>query len=352
MVKNAKTLPKVYYGLHMCPGVAEYRDPSINNGEPHRIFIDEPVIKNMDSSFQGKPLYVFHKDEVNLEDLQNDADGYVVESFFNKMDGKHWAKFIVVSDRGHEAISKGWKLSNAYVPKQYAGGGLWHGVEYTKEVMQAEYEHLAIVPNPRYSESVILTPEEFKTYNNEKELELKKLTNSKDKGERSMFNFFKKTKLENAADFEGSSVVLPKSKKELTLEQVVNMADEMQMAMNEEMPLCNIEHCVEIDGAKMKVSELLEKYLALKGAKAENKVEEVKEEVKEVENTEKPIEDKKEEVKNTEKTEEEAKEEKKQNSEHFKKVANAHIDALQETVKLELSEDMIARGKSRYGSNK
>src|SRR5689334_328672 len=100
-IENAKTLPKIYYGLHFLPGTAEYREPA---KEPYRIFIGEEAIKNMNASFAGRPVYVHHVDEVNLDKIQ-EADGYVVESFYNKNDGKTWAKFIVVSDRAHEAIA-------------------------------------------------------------------------------------------------------------------------------------------------------------------------------------------------------------------------------------------------------
>lgn len=262
--KNATTLPQVYYGLHMVPGVAEY-----DEGEsPYRIFIGENAIKNMDSSFQGKPVYVHHVDEVNLEKIQEQADGYVIESFYNKADGKHWAKFIVVSDAGREAIRNGWKLSNAYIPKHFAGGGLWNGVEYLKEVTGGEYEHLAIVPNPRYGESVILTPEQFKNYNEEKEIELKKVANSNNKGAFTMLNFFKKSKVENTADFESMSVVLPKSKKEVTLATLVNEMDEHYKKDEGKDPkapaMANGEHHVEVGGEKMSVNDLVSKHLSMK----------------------------------------------------------------------------------------
>lgn len=195
MINNSKTLPKVYYGLHMAPGVAEYKEP---DSKPYRILIGEETIKNMDSTFQGRPVYVQHVDEVNLDKIQIEADGYVVESFFNSIDGKHWVKFIVVSDKGHEAIRNGWRLSNSYIPKRFSGGGLWHGVEYSKEIIDGEYDHLAIVQNPRYDESVILTPEQFKNYNGEKEIELKKIANAKNKETNKMkLNLFKKQKIEN-----------------------------------------------------------------------------------------------------------------------------------------------------------
>lgn len=344
MIKNATTLPKVYYGLHMASGLAEYNDPNQNDGKPHRILVEEKTIKNMDGTFQGRPVYVLHKDEVNLENIQNEADGYVVESFFNKLDGKHWAKFIIVSDKGHEAIKTGWKLSNAYIPKEYAGGGVWHGMEYDKEVMKAEYEHLAIVPNPRYAESVILTPEEFKSYNEKKEIELKKLSNANEKGERSMFSFFKKSKLENSAEFEGSTVMLPKSKKEKTIEQVINMADEMEMKENEDMPMAEVEHYIEFEGKKIKVADLLAKFMALKeGAEKKNEEKAVPE--KEEKKEEVVVEDS-----SDKDMKEEMPEEKKTNSEHFKKLANAHADALSKSVSPDLAQDKLARGINRYGS--
>ena len=186
-VENARQMPQVYYGLHMSPGVAEYRDPG---KDPYRIMINEKVIRDMDATFTGKPVYVGHVAEVDIDKLQIEADGYVTDSFYNKVDGKHWVKFIVVSDKGHQAIRNGWKLSNAYVLKSSTTGGQWHGVDFQKEVTSAEYEHLAIVPDPRYAESIVLTPQQFKQYNENHQLELEKVANSKTVESSKMFKFF------------------------------------------------------------------------------------------------------------------------------------------------------------------
>lgn len=329
-VKNAQILPKVYFGMHMEPGVAEYREPE----GTYRIFIGEETIKNMDPSFQGRPVYVRHVDEVSIENIQNEADGYVVESFFNKTDGKHWCKFIVVSDKGHEAIRSGWKLSNAYIPKQTSTGGLWHGVEYQKEVTQGEYEHLAIVPNPRYESSIILTPEAFKKYNSEKEVELKRLANSKEE-KVSMFSFFKKSKVENSADLEGTSVLLPRSKKEFTLTEIINEMDTYHADL-----MANGEHSVMVGEEKMKVNDLIAKYCDMKkNMEAAPKVEEVKENEEE----KKPEEEKKENEEEKPKAEE-----KKEN--HFEALKNAPSSVQIENIKIDLSRDRVSRGKSRYGS--
>ena len=259
MIQNAKSLPQVFYGLHMVEGVAEYAEP---DRDPYRILIGESTIKNMDPTFQGKPVYVDHVDEVDLDRLQEEADGYVLDSFYNKLDGKHWVKFIVVSDEAKDAIRRGWKLSNAYVPKSFTGGGLWHGVEYSKEVTTGEYEHLAIVRNPRYEESLILTPDEFKKYNGEKEVELTKLTNSKVEKEKrkmglSKLNIFKRTKVENSLDLDGLMVELPKSKIEMPLIQVVNELD----AIKNMHGYANGDHLVKIGENEMSVNDLVKKHM-------------------------------------------------------------------------------------------
>lgn len=238
VVKNVLQLPSRWYGKHISPGVAEYRP----DGEPaYRILLNEQVIRDMDNTFDGKPVYVQHVDDVNLANLQTKADGYVVKSFFNAADSSHWVEFLVVSDAGREAVKKGFKLSNAYKPMSFAGGGVSKGVDYQKELMSAEYEHLALVQTPRYEDSVILSPEAFKKYNEDKLSDLKRISNSI-KEKKSMFDLFKRTKIENA-DLSEAVVKLPLSGKEMTIEQLINAVDKAEAG----------EH--KSDGEKPKMSE-------------------------------------------------------------------------------------------------
>ena len=353
-IKNATIPPKVYYGLHFCEGVAEYRE---DGKEPYRIFIREQVAKQMDPTFAGKPLYVEHVEDVKLEEIEQ-ADGYIAESFYNKIDGKHWAKFIVVTDKGHEAIRKGWTLSNAYKIKQSSQGGQWHGVDYAKEVEAGEYEHLAIVSNPRYDESMILTPEEFKEYNSKKEMELQKIANSKKEGEKPMFNLFKREKVENSADLMKMSVTLPKSKKEVELEKAINMADELA---SQQPPIYAAGDAkVKVGEVEYSVNELVEKYNELDGEKkkAAAMAEEKEKEMKDAKNKEDEADKDKKENKDEEKSEEE----KKANAmEAAKAKANADLLKNAESIKAKervnndkdnvwLSrEDRAQLGKERYG---
>lgn len=225
MIKNVKSLPIVMYGKHMSAGVAEYREPGKS---PYRILVNEVAIREMDASFQGKPVFVQHVDQVDLDTLQVDADGYVVESFFNTADGAHWVKMILVSDKAKDAVKSGYRLSNAYTPLTLAGGGISKGVEYQKEVMSGVYDHMALVNDPRYEDSILLTPDQFQAYNQQKLTELKSVANSLVRGTRNMFKLFKKTEVMNSDELNDTIVKLPKSGKEISIASLINAADEAE----------------------------------------------------------------------------------------------------------------------------
>lgn len=352
------TSGEIFYGMHFEPGTAEYRE---KDGEPYRVMINEVTAKQMDPSFAGKPVYVDHANDIDLKE----ADGFVYDSFYNELDGKHWVRFVVVTERGLNAIRNGWKLSNAYVPDSFGPGGLHHGVEYSKEVVSGKYEHLAIVQRPRYEASRILTPAQFKAYNEAKEAEIKKLkTNSK--GEETVFDIFKKAKVENAQDFDSLMVKLPKSGKEFSFAALVNAMDKIEnmhgyasddhmvkVSDSEEMPVKELRDCY----GKMK-SELED----LKAPKKENEVtgedKTIAKEDKEAaakekadEGKKKNEEEEKKKKENEEKAEKEkAAEEKKQNDLRFEKLKNDMQRENRQSPPISLGMDGAARGKARYGS--
>jgi len=391
-IKNSiSSQSEVLYGLHAVPGCAEYRPPG---AEPYRVFLSEKTIKSMDSSFSGKPLYVGHVDDVNL----NEADGWVIESFFLPCDGKTWCKFMAVSDRAKEAIRNGRKLSNAYIPKSFGGAGTWNGIDYQKEILSAEYEHLALVPDPRYAESVILTPAQFKDYVSKKELELSKVANSaneipEDKGEN--MAFWKKTKVENSIDLESTMVDLPKSKTQADLKTIINEVDDYRLEMK--LPkMANDEDEVEVGEGeakkKMKVGEMKNAYCQMMSDKMEaekkndaaseekmSPEEEKKKEMKANADAEKEErmapelekqaemkggdgvsgKDKAKNAEDAQKLEKEEAEKSKLKNEKeekarklFNELNNAHLVPLNEEKTPDLSFDRMARGLNRYGSNK
>ena len=251
---NAKEEPKVFYCKHIAPGVCAYADETI--------LIGEETLKGMDKTFAGKPIYVNHQ-KVDLENLQQEADGYVAESFYLPEDGCHWAKIIIVSDKGHEAIRKGWKVSNAYVPDEFGIGGEWHNIPYNREVMKAHYTHLALVDNPRYEEAEVLTPEDFKMYKEEKQAQLKALENNKEpKGEgKTMFKLFKKTAVTNSDDLSNAMVELSNGTA-ISIGEMVNSVEKDLKEKEEAKNKCNdlLEEAVKVNGEEMTVKDLIKEY--------------------------------------------------------------------------------------------
>lgn len=251
----------VYYGLHFYPGVCEYRKPG---QEPFRVFLNEATIREMGPTFAGRPVFVSHVGpdavDVPIDDLKQEADGWVVESFFNDADGKHWCKFIVCSERGEDAIRKGFVLSNCYKAKSFKQGGTWSGLAYDKEVAAGEYEHLALVPDPRYVESVVFTPDQFKAYNAQKNHELERLANNRGE-EMKLPKLFKREVIQNAADLKLDELIvqLPKSGREVPFMVLVNEADKDPA----EKVMAGADHRVMVNGAEMSVDELVNAHKAM-----------------------------------------------------------------------------------------
>lgn len=255
LFKNAKQEPQILYCRHIGQGVCGYNEETI--------FIGEDCLKNMDKTFAGKPVYVDHQ-TVDLEKLQEQADGYVVESFYLPEDGSHWAKIIIVSDKGHEAVGKGWAVSNAYVPDNFAGSGEWHNIPYDREITDAHYTHLAIVANPRYEEALIITPEEFKQYKAGKKEQLNQLQNSKQGVKTKMFKLFTKKEVTNSEDISKAMVELSNGKT-ISIQEMINAVEEDIKAKeaaknkkNEDEEL--LEKVVKVNGEDVKVSELIKSY--------------------------------------------------------------------------------------------
>ena len=304
--QNAKEEPKVFYCKHIAPGVCAYADETI--------LIGEEALKEMDKTFAGKPIYVNHQ-KVDLENIQQEADGYVAESFYLPEDGCHWAKMIIVSDKGHEAIRKGWKVSNAYVPDEFGIGGEWHNIPYNREVMKAHYTHLALVDNPRYEEAEVMTPEDFKMYKEQKREQLKSLENAKTKGEGKTMKWklFKRTEVTNSDDLSNTMVELSNGTA-ISIGEMVNSVEKDIQEKEEAKNKCNdlLEEAVKVNGEEMKVKDLIKEYESKCNKCNEDEEDKDKEEKKSKKNLKKNAEEGKdeEEKKDSEEEEEKDKEEK------------------------------------------
>ena len=171
-LQNEKSLPQVFYAKHMKAGVANYPE----NKEV--IYISNDTIADMAKGFEGKPVFVHHQD-INLDNLKDQMDGVVSESFWNKYDGEWWVKFVAITDKAKEAIANGWGVSNCYDHLVRGNGGTCINVKYDSEIIGGTFNHLAIVENPRYEDAKIYTEQEYNNYIEQKKQKLDKITNSK-----------------------------------------------------------------------------------------------------------------------------------------------------------------------------
>lgn len=214
-LENASQQPRIFYCRHMQPGVARY--------ENEDVLVDTDGMKRLISSVGKKaiPVYVTHQD-VDLKNIQEKADGYIADSFYGAADGWAWFKMVIVSDGAHDAIRKGWRVSNAYLPTEWGPGGTKNNVPYKREVRNGEFTHLAIVPDPRYEGAMIYTPEEFKSYQDDEQKKLE-LKNSNPKEKKPMFKFFKNEKKEvSAADADGDTMVELKNGKSVSMQALLD----------------------------------------------------------------------------------------------------------------------------------
>lgn len=329
-------LPKaqIFYGLHFSDGLCHYGEADLPEGvAPFNILVPAEVAKEMDPTMAGCPVFVKHV-RSEREPLQNgDEDGWVSESFFNPADGFHWAKFEVITEEGLQAIKAGWTLSNAWDPAVIEETGDWHSIEYQKRAgAGSKYRHLAIVETPRYEESTVKTPEEFKAYNDECERRQLALRNSKEpKGADSMglLEFFnvetKATKLDDKL-----YVTLPLTNKKVNVLKFLNDAD-AEMSKNPD-GYANPDHKVKLhDGRVCNVGQLVALHKGLHDAMCNEGFEQKSEEVHAhvLNGTEPPPAEKKEEEppKEPMENEEEKAAREKEEQEAKEKLENAKVEA-------------------------
>ncbi len=310
----------------MCAGVARYAEEDI--------FLDLETVKNMNASFEGKPIYIDHKD-VDLETLKEDAVGYVVRSFYNPLDGWSWAEIIITDDEGFDAVSKGWAVSNAYIPVEWSGAGTNINVSYNRKITKAEYTHLAIVPNPRYESAVIMTRDEYNAYNDE--LKQNELTNSNRKG--IFMKFFKrKEEVVNSDEDLTDAYLKLEDGREVSVKEMINAVEEKQNSDKEEVKM---DAKVKVNGKDMSVKDLVSEYQNM--CKEDEKSNEDEEDEKSNEDESEKSnmdEDSMDEKGNEEEEEKENEEDEKEksNSKHFDALKNAKGGSFSKALPLSASQ--------------
>lgn len=132
------------------PGLVNYDDSGKGT-----VLVRKGTLDKMAESLVGKPVFIGHNDlDPNEADMDN-AQGRVVRTFYNAEDGWYHGEMEVWDPAAKAALRNGFALSCAYGVTEWGEPGIHNNIPYEAEVLGGEYQHLAIVPNPRYEGATI-----------------------------------------------------------------------------------------------------------------------------------------------------------------------------------------------------
>ena len=246
-------------------------------GDRGNIYISDSTMYKIMPKLLGISVILTHEG--------TDPIGEVVDVFQNPSDTDQWIGKLAIRDE--DVVSKlasGWGVSTAYkIVRETEEAGKWNNIDYDSEVLDVDWLHVAVVDNPRYT---IAKDGVF-------------LNSAKKKGEQ-MFNLFR-IKREKVLLNEDEKLFVKVGDEELELSEIIKKVSEEEIKNKKNFASDDME--VELNGEKICVKELIDRYNACKKNEEEKK-EEVKEE-----------EEKKEEIKNEDKEEDKKDEDKKENEE-------------------------------------
>ena len=110
----------------------------------------------MAQSLKNKPVINNDHRDVSPADFKNGkADGIVTSVSYNAESGWFEGEMSVWDPETKANIRNGFAVSCAYGVSDWGDPGVHNNIPYEAEVMDGEYQHLAIVPNPRYEGATI-----------------------------------------------------------------------------------------------------------------------------------------------------------------------------------------------------
>lgn len=135
------------------PGIVRFGDKNLT------VYISEKAIERYSYRLKGKPVTVGHIEGITEANAQQYSVGDVAVC---TEPGE-----CVVTIKNEEAdrkIESGERFSCCWVPIKWGPGGTWHNIPYDKELVEMDFTHLAIVPDPRYENVEVFM--NSKEYNN------------------------------------------------------------------------------------------------------------------------------------------------------------------------------------------
>jgi len=235
-LENPELKAKTYQCRFLEAGVVRYENETV-------LIRPENVMK-IAETFKGIPVCVDHKD-LTLSNVDDHKVGLITREIWRDADGWANCSFLIDNKKGVGVIEEGYSVSCAYIPTEFAPGGIYHNIPYDREILAGQGVHLALVANPRYEAATIIE-------------------NSKEK--KTMFKIFKNKREEVSLE----NAVIEVDGEEVTLENAIaafknSKAEEAKKNAKAKM---NSDDEIEVDGEKVKVSKLVSCYKSAKKNKA------------------------------------------------------------------------------------
>jgi len=170
MIEGKNQKAKSYCCSFLEAGLAGY------DNEKFKILLSDEAISNFAHTFNGDPVYIHHLGEPECD---SEIVGYV--STIEKRDSWWWANFIVYDEKAQVLLDENkWLISCAYDITKSDKGGKHNGIKYDAEVLDGVFDHLAIVPNPRYEDVQVIQNSDKETMIKEilSKLKMGKILNS------------------------------------------------------------------------------------------------------------------------------------------------------------------------------
>lgn len=137
------------------PGVVKFGDKNL------MIYISQKTIDRYSHRLKGKPITVGHIAGITENNAQQHSVGDVAVC------DKPGDCIVTIKDEeADKRISNGERFSCCWIPIKWGPGGTWHNIPYDKELLEMDFTHLAIVPDPRYENVEVFMNSKDKEFDN------------------------------------------------------------------------------------------------------------------------------------------------------------------------------------------
>lgn len=143
------TKERLGVGKHLEPGVVKYDN---DDGTSITYLLPLATLERMRPTAAGKPIVGKSGNFDHTKIMPGKKyDGAATDGFWDGESGWESIHFTVDDPKTAEACERGFEFSCAYVPTEVdETPGVWHNVPYDAVILDGEYTHFAVVPNPRY----------------------------------------------------------------------------------------------------------------------------------------------------------------------------------------------------------